>query len=154
MDTNACRATGTHDALEKARASLKGTVCERMGMHILSLSAREATLRMPVEPNRQPQGFLHGGATIALAETAISLAAQTYAEGSLGEGSAAVGTSFSATHHAPAREGNVRVTAQAEHLGRTSASYIARIHREDGTLVSTVLGTTRLLPPRQENSAP
>ncbi len=139
--------------MEKARALLTGTLCERMGMTVLALSPDESRLSMPVEPNRQPHGLLHGGATIALAETAISLAAQVHAENIHGEGAAAVGTSFSATHHAPARDGRVHVTARAEHLGRTSAHYIAHVRREDGTLVSTVLGTTRLLPPRSENSS-
>lgn len=153
MDTNACEATGTQNTLEKARASLIGTLCERMGMQVLAVSASEAKLSMPVAPNRQPHGLLHGGATIALAETAISLAAHIHAEELYGQGSAAVGTSFSATHHAPAREGEVQITARAEHLGRTSASYLAHVYREDGTLVSTVLGSTRLLPPREENPA-
>ena len=150
MDTNARAASATQDALARVREELKGTLCEHMGMDVLSLTASTAHLSMPVAPNRQPQGSLHGGASIALAETAISLAARTHAECLYGEGAAAVGTSFSATHHAPAREGFVHVTAHAQHLGRTHASYLAEIRREDGTLVSTVLGTARLFPTREE----
>ena len=150
MDTNARATTATQNTLTRLREELKGTLCERMGMDVLSLTASEAHLSMPIAPNRQPHGLLHGGATIALAETAISLAAQLHAESLHGEGAAAVGTSFSATHHAPAREGFVHVTAHAQHLGRTHASYLAEIRHEDGTLVSTVLGSARLFPPRDE----
>src|SRR5699024_12821463 len=55
---------------------LRGTLIERCGIELLTLDAGGGTASMPVAGNTQPAGLLHGGATIALAETIASFAAQ------------------------------------------------------------------------------
>jgi len=50
---------------------------------------------MPVEGNRQPFGLLHGGASVALAETVSSVGATLGAPA----GAVAVGIEVNATHH-------------------------------------------------------
>lgn len=131
--------------LQDVQRLLNTGLCQKLGITIVSLSAHDATATMPVESNTQPHGLLHGGASIALAETLISLAGQVHAQALHGESAAAVGTSFSATHHAPARKGLVTAHVQAEHLGKRTATYIARIKDEDGTAIGTVLGSVKLL---------
>lgn len=127
---------------------LRGTLLERCGMELLTLDARGGTATMPVEGNLQPAGLLHGGATIALAESIASFAAIVQAREVHGEGAQAVGTSVSALHHRSARSGTVTATCSARHLGRQVASYLVDVHDQAGTLLSTITVSTQLLPPR------
>lgn len=127
---------------------LHGTLLERCGIELLTLDRSGGTASMPVEGNLQPAGLLHGGATIALAETIASFAAIVQAREVHGEGAQAVGTSVSALHHRSARSGTVTATCSARHLGRQVASYLVDVHDEAGTLLSTITVSTQLLPPR------
>lgn len=127
---------------------LRGTLLERCGMEVLTLDAGGGTASMPVEGNTQPAGLLHGGATIALAESIASFSAILQARTVHGEGAQAVGTSVSALHHRSARAGLVIATCAPLHLGRQVANYLVEIHDEQGRLLSTVTVATQLLPPR------
>lgn len=127
---------------------LTGTLVERCEMELLTLDARGGTMTMPVAGNTQPAGLLHGGATIALAESLASFAAILQAREMHGEGAQAVGTSVSALHHRSARSGVVTATATVRQAGRQVAAYLVDIHDETGTLLSTVTVQTMLLPPR------
>lgn len=105
-----------------------GTLLERMGMTIVSVTAQECVATMPVAGNTQPFGLLHGGASAALAETAGSFAAQAHALDIRPEpGSQAVGVELSITHHRSARTGTVTARARAQHLGRTTATYLVEV---------------------------
>nr|WP_052425929.1 hotdog fold thioesterase [Cellulomonas carbonis] len=92
---------------------------ERLGIEVVEASAERVVGTMPVTGNTQPYGLLHGGASVALAETLGSFAAMVHA----GPGRRAVGVEVSATHHRAATDGVVTGTATALHLGRTTASY-------------------------------
>lgn len=127
---------------------LRGTLVERCGMELLTLDEGGGTISMPVAGNLQPAGLLHGGATIALAETIASFCAILRAREVHGEGAQAVGTSVSALHHRSAKQGTVIGTCRALHLGRQVASYLVEIRDEQETLVSTVTVSTQLLAPR------
>ena len=112
---------------------MTGTLIERMGIELTTLTAQEARGSMPVVGNTQPMGLLHGGASVVLAETLGSIAAQLHA----GEGKAAVGIEINATHHAGARSGQVHGVARALHLGRSTASYEIVITDDTGKRVCT-----------------
>ena len=127
---------------------LRGTLVERCGMELRTLDASGGTISMPVEGNLQPAGLLHGGATIALAETIASFCAILRAREVHGDGAQAVGTSVSALHHRSAKQGAVMGTCRALHLGRQVASYLVEVHDEQGTLLSTITVSTQLLAPR------
>ena len=88
---------------------------------------------MPVEGNRQPFGLLHGGASVALAETLGSIGAALHA----GPGRLVVGVDINATHHRAAVAGLVTGTATPLHLGRGTASYEVAITDEQGKRVCT-----------------
>lgn len=119
-----------------------------MRMEFGHLTAEGGQASMPVDGNRQPAGLLHGGATIALAETIASYCAYLQARAVHGRQAQAVGTSVAATHHRSAREGRVTGTARALHLGRTVASYEVQVRDDADRLLSTVMVSTMLLPPR------
>lgn len=120
---------------------LSGTLIERLGMVFTSISAAECSATMPVEGNTQPYGLLHGGATAALAETVGSLAAQVHA----GKGRYAVGLELNITHHRSLRSGMVTGTARAQHLGRSTASYLVDVTDEEGRRISSARLTCLLL---------
>ena len=127
---------------------LRGTLLERCGIELLTLDTGGGTASMPVQGNTQPAGLLHGGATIALAESIASFAAILRAREVHGEGAQAVGTSVSTLHHRSARSGSVIATCSPLHLGRQVANYLVDVHDEQGRLLSTVTVATQLLPPR------
>ncbi|AXK45029.1 PaaI family thioesterase [Brachybacterium saurashtrense] len=127
---------------------LRGTLLERCGIELRTLDPGAGTATMPVAGNTQPAGLLHGGATIALAESIASFCAILRAREVHGEGAQAVGTSVSALHHRSARGGTVTARCSARHLGRQVANYLVDVHDEDGALLSTVTVATQLLPPR------
>ena len=118
-----------------------GTLFERMEMELLELAPDRAVGRIPVKGNTQPAGLLHGGASVVLAETLGSLAAQAHA----GPDKKTVGIEVSATHHRGARDGYVTGTATAIHLGRTTASYEIVITDEAGKRVCTARLTCMIL---------
>jgi uncharacterized protein (TIGR00369 family) len=97
---------------------------------------------MPVEGNTQPVGLLHGGASVALAETLGSLGSTVHAF----PDRLPVGVDINATHHRGARSGRVTGVATALHLGRTMASYEVVITDEDGRRVCTSRITCALVP--------
>lgn len=132
----------------RLEASFAGTLVERLGMEVVSVGPSGGTMRMPVAGSTQPAGLLHGGATIALAESIASVAALLRAREVHGEGAQAVGTSVSALHHRSARDGIVTATCTPRHLGRQVASYLVDVHDEAGRLLSTITVATQLLPPR------
>jgi uncharacterized protein (TIGR00369 family) len=88
---------------------------------------------MPVEGNTQPLGLLHGGASVALAETLGSTGAALHA----GPGRFVVGVDINATHHRAARSGIVTGVATPLHLGRTIASYEVAISDEQERRICT-----------------
>jgi uncharacterized protein (TIGR00369 family) len=63
----------------------------------------------------------------------------------------AVGVDINATHHRSAREGVVKGTATAVHLGRTSACYEVVITDEDGRRLCTSRITCALVPVKKES---
>ncbi|MFW7415039.1 PaaI family thioesterase [Demequina sp. SO4-18] len=114
-------------------AVLDGTLMERMGITVDSVTAERAEGSMPVAGNTQPYGLLHGGASAVLAETLGSFAAMAHAS----PGGIAVGIELSISHHRSARDGIVRGVATALHRGRTIATYEIGVTDESGQPVAT-----------------
>jgi uncharacterized protein (TIGR00369 family) len=122
-----------------------GALNEKLGVELLEISPDRIVATMPVEGNTQPFGLLHGGASIALAETL----------GSIGSGLAAppdrvpVGVDINATHHRSARTGVVTGVATPAHRGRTMVTYDVVISDEQGRRVCTSRITCALVPARR-----
>ena len=100
--------------------------------------------RMPVnERTRQPFGRLHGGASVAFAETVGSVAASWCVDR---ERFVGVGMEINANHIRPAFDGHVYATARAESLGRTTQIWTIRIEDEAGKLVCLSRFTVAVIP--------
>ena len=103
----------------------------RMGIEIRDLDPGKLVATMPVTGNRQPFGLLHGGASVALAETLGSLGAWL----SLPPGGGrTVGLEINANHVRAVREGHVTGTARPLHLGRATQVWEIRIEDGEGRL--------------------
>jgi len=89
--------------------------------------------RMPVDHRtHQPYGRLHGGASVALAETVASVGgACTVDRARFGT----VGMEINANHIRPAKDGFIHATAKAESIGRTTHVWTIRIEDDAGKLV-------------------
>jgi 1,4-dihydroxy-2-naphthoyl-CoA hydrolase len=104
-----------------------------LGIEVLELTASRVVATMPVdERTRQPFGLLHGGASIALAETVASLGAAACIDV---DRYMAVGQEINGNHLRAKRDGVVRATAVPVHAGRTSQVWSIEIADEEGRLV-------------------
>lgn len=100
--------------------------------------------RMPVDRRtHQPYGRLHGGASVALAETAASMAASLTVDPAQ---NAVVGMEINANHIRPVRDGFVYAVAKAEAVGRTTQVWTIRITDEAARLVCLSRITMAVIP--------
>jgi uncharacterized protein (TIGR00369 family) len=115
-----------------------------LGIEILELSEKRVVATMPVdERTRQPFGILHGGASLALAETVASLGAITLIDR---ERFVAVGQEINGNHLRPKSDGIVRATAVPVHVGRSSQVWSIEIADERGRLVCVSRCTMAVVP--------
>ena len=99
-----------------------------LGIEITELGDDFLRGRMPVDARtRQPYGLLHGGASVALAETLGSMAGNLC----LQQGQA-VGLEINANHLRAATRGWVTGTARPLHVGRTTQVWEIRIEDDAG----------------------
>ena len=121
-----------------------GQLPRKLGIEFLEFGTQRLIATMPVDGNRQPAGLLHGGASVALAETLGSVGAALHA----GPDKIVVGVDINATHHRAAVSGRVTGTATPLHLGRGTASYEVVITDEEGRRVCTARITCLIREPR------
>jgi 1,4-dihydroxy-2-naphthoyl-CoA hydrolase len=105
-----------------------------LGIQFLSLGKDEVKASMPVNENTvQPMRILHGGASVALAETLMSIGAWLNLDD---EGKSAVGVEINANHIRPVREGEtVFGVARPIHRGRQTQVWETRITTGQDKLV-------------------
>lgn len=104
-----------------------------IGIEFLEIGADYLRARMPVDGRtRQPFGILHGGASVALAETLGSTAAMMVIDRTRQR---CVGQEINANHVRPVAAGYVIGTARPVHMGRRSHVWDVRITDEQERLV-------------------
>ena len=126
--------------LAACNAICKDTLMETLEIEFIDLTDEVLTAKMPVnERVHQPDGVLHGGASVALAESIGSAAAFVF----LGNNKVTVrGLEIAANHVKSIKEGYVFAKAIALHKGRTTQLWQIRIENENGDLISLVKLTT------------
>lgn len=126
--------------------SAPGGLAKLLGIEITEMSAERVVATMPVTPDHhQPFGLLHGGASVALAETVASVGAYLAAP----EDKGAVGMEINANHLRAARDGVLRATATPLHRGRTSHVWQVEVRDEGGRLVCVSRCTLALVNARE-----
>lgn len=115
-----------------------------LGIEFVDCGPDWVRARMPVDHRtHQPFGRLHGGASVALAETIGSMAGAMVVDPSKFVG---VGMEINANHLRPVRDGWVYATARPEALGRTTHVWTIRIKDEAGKLVCISRFTFAIIP--------
>ena len=111
------------------------TLADALGIEITAVTADSIEGRMPVDGRtHQPMGLLHGGASVAFAETLGSIAAALCLPDRAKQ--ACVGLEINANHLKSVRDGWVRGRATPLHIGRSTQVWEIRItHEETGALV-------------------
>ncbi|MEE9905156.1 MAG: hotdog fold thioesterase [Chlorobium sp.] len=122
---------------------VEGQMARHIGIEITEVGSDFMTARMPVDHRTiQRIGILHGGASLALAETVGSIAASYCIDR---EKQYIVGQEINANHIRPVKSGYVHATATPLHLGKTSQVWDIRIRNEEGKLVCVSRFTVAVL---------
>ena len=101
--------------VEELNGNRQGTLIETLGILFTEIGADFVRGTMPVDVRTvQPYGLLHGGASVALAETLGSMGASMCVDADEYQ---VVGQEINANHVRAARIGLVTGTARAVHLG-------------------------------------
>ena len=120
-----------------------------LGMEFISTPEDDTCMaRMRVnERNRQPFGFLSGGASLALAENLAGVGSLALCPGKI-----SVGINVSGSHLIAVEEGDtVTATAHIMHKGRTLHQWLVEIRNTAGELVCSVQVTNYVLNARKDD---
>lgn len=132
------------EILKQLNAIVPNTLLETLKISYTDVGEDYLTAKMPVNPSvHQPQGLLHGGATVALAETVGSTASHLFIDAAKYK---VKGLEISANHLKSKREGEVFATARSIHKGRTTHLWEIKVVDEEGKLISLCKLTTIVLP--------
>lgn len=136
-------ATGARLADAVERLSARG-LAATLGIRFVELTPERVVAHMTVEPRvHQPFGLLHGGASVALAETVASVGAWLHIDRTQ---QAAVGLEINANHVRGLRDGVVTATATPAHVGRSTHVWDVRIVDEADRLVCISRCTIAVVP--------
>ena len=109
------------------------TMAERIGIEFTAIGPDYLEARMPVdERTHQPFGMLHGGASVALAETMGSVAASCCVDVSK---QFCVGLDINANHVRSVREGFVKGITKPLHIGKKTQVWEIRIINDQEELI-------------------
>lgn len=131
----------------------EATLCGRIGLEFVEVGDDFLRARIPVDHRTvQPMGIVHGGASVALAETLGSVASWLCTEGS----KAAVGLEVNANHLRPATKGWVYGRCTPIHIGRTTHVWQIELSDDEGrrTCVSRLTMAVIDRPPEQVRTRP
>lgn len=119
--------------LEKLNQFSPNTLVAHLGIEIIGLGEDYIEAKMPVDHRtHQPLGLLHGGASVALAETLGSVAATCCVDAKT---QYCVGLEINANHIKSVREGFVYGIAKPIHIGKKTQVWEIKITNEQKQLV-------------------
>ncbi len=122
----------------------RGTLMEQLGMEYLEVKEGFVRAKMPVDSRtKQPFNILHGGATIAFAETIASLGSAVVTDL---EKNHVRGASVTANHIGAVSEGWVQGEARLLHRGKITHVWDVSVIDEQGAGVSVIRVTVIIAP--------
>lgn len=120
------------------------TLLEALGMKVISQNKNLIVIEMPVDQRtKQPAGFLHGGASVALAETAASIGSLLHVDP---EATNVFGIEINANHIKSVRDGIVKAKARPIHIGKTTMVWEIKIIDEQKELICISRCTIGIIP--------
>lgn len=133
------------EILKRLAVSCKDTLMETLEIEYIDFGEDFLIAQMPVTPRvHQPDGVLHGGAMVALAESVGSAASFMF----LDQQHTIRGIEISANHVKSKRDGMVYAKATFIHKGRTTQLWNIDVVDEEDRLISKCKLTTIALPKR------
>jgi len=136
------------EMLELSKKVCKNTLMETLEIEFTEIGDDYLIAKMPVNSRvHQPDGVLHGGASVALAESVGSMASYVFLDT---DNFFVRGIEISANHLKSIKEGYVFAKASFIHKGRTTQLFEIRITDEDANLISIVKLTTIALPKKDK----
>ena len=106
----------------------KESLVKDLGIEYAETEPDRVVMKMPVDERHvQPMGFLHGGASVVLAETVAAVGAWLNCP----EGKTAFGTEINASHLRPKREGTLTAVGKPVSVGSTNQVWEVQIRDED-----------------------
>ena len=107
----------------------KESLVKDLGIEYVETEPGRVVMTMPVdERHHQPLGFLHGGASVVLAETVATTGAWLNCP----EGKVAFGSEINASHLRPKREGTLTAVGTPVQVGKTNQVWEVEIRDEEG----------------------
>lgn len=106
----------------------KESLVKDLSIEYVETEPDRVVMKMPVDERHvQPMGFLHGGASVVLAETVATVGAWLNCP----EGKTAFGTEINASHLRPKREGILTAVGKPVSVGSTNQVWEVQIRDED-----------------------
>lgn len=128
--------------LEQVEELLKGTLVDNLGIRITEFDQGRVVATMPVDHRTiQPAQILHGGATIALAETVSGFGSMLLIDG---DNETSRGIQLSTSHISSATSGFVTGIATIIHKGRTTHIWDVNVYQEK-RLISVIRVTNMII---------
>ncbi|MFE3849176.1 PaaI family thioesterase [Flavobacterium sp. LB3P45] len=129
--------------LEYCNEFSKNTLMQTLNIEYIDAGEGFLVAKMPVNSSvHQPMGLLHGGASVALAESVGSAASHFFINDKEQE---VRGIEISANHLRSIREGVVYGTARIIHKGKTLHLWEIKVTDESGNLISLCKLTNMVL---------
>jgi uncharacterized protein (TIGR00369 family) len=119
--------------IDKLNEICRGTFISFLGIEFLDYGEDFIEARMPIDDKLQPMGLLHGGASLALAETIASGGSYLLIDP---EKYDVVGLQISGNHLSPVSEGNIFARAEVIHKGKKTHVWDIKITSDSGKLIS------------------
>lgn len=130
--------------IAQCNAFSKNTLMETLEIEFIDAGLDFLVAKMPVNSKvHQPMGLLHGGASVALAESVGSAASMLFINHHESE---IRGIEISANHLKAKKEGFVIGTARIIHKGRSIHLWEVKITDEENNLISLCKLTNMVLP--------
>ena len=133
-------------------ATRQDSIWAILDITVVSASKDRVVATMPIGPNhRQQVGYLHGGASVTLAESLASLGTALNIDM---DRQMAFGLEINANHLRPKREGRLTGVATPIHKGRTTHVWEIKISDEDDKLVCISRCTVAVVDRPPDNGNP
>ncbi|HLU22111.1 MAG TPA: hotdog fold thioesterase [Bacillaceae bacterium] len=125
----------------------KNTLIEALGIELIEIGQGKVIATMPVDNRtRQPVGYLHGGASVALAETVASIGAAALIDL---DKEICFGLEINANHIRSKQEGIVTAVAEVLHQGKSTMVWDVKIRDEEERLICVSRCTVAIVPKKK-----
>jgi 1,4-dihydroxy-2-naphthoyl-CoA hydrolase len=134
--------------IEEINRICKDTFIGYLDIEFLEYSNDSVVARMPVDENKlQPMGLLHGGASLALAETVASAGSVFIVDEKKYD---VLGLQVTGNHISTLSSGEVIARAELVHKGNSTHVWDVKISSQNGKLISVARVTNVIIEKDQE----